>query len=170
MTLKKNLANSLPRFNSVQPQSNLPATAPLVQAIPEQRVKTKPRNSNKKRSDSAESSSGVNPNVPKLDKNIDTSGIAALYGQFIPKNHAEKILIFSEYLIKNLGIEDPNTDQVYTLYKKANERAPKAFAQAFHDAASKHGFIDFNGPTGTIKLSIVGENHFSHDLKRKALE
>lgn len=132
------------------------------------KAKAKPRPPLKKRNDGAESSSGINPNVPKLDKNIDTSGLAAFYGQYEPKNNSEKILIFLKYLSENLAIESPNTDQVYTLFKKAGDKIPKAFAQAFHDTGNKHGFIDFNAPSATITITIAGDNHFNHDLKKKA--
>lgn len=148
-----------------------PPHPPAAQTEPESKPKAKPRApARKKRHDAVENSSGINSNAPKLDKSIDTSGLAAFYGRYEPKNNAEKILIFSKFLSDELGLEEPNTDQVYTLFKKSGEKIPKAFAQAFHDAGSKHGFIDFDGPSGTIKGTIVGDNHFNHDIKKKSAE
>ncbi len=105
-----------------------------------------------------------------MDKDLDTSGLSAFYGQFQAKNHPEKILIFLKFLEEESGIESPNTDQVYTCYEVSNERVPKAFAQAFHDASGrKFGFIDYTSPT-ELSVTVLGNNHFKHDLKRKSTE
>ena len=167
---KDHLAAGAQKPNPSHAHIQPPAHKPAVQVEPEAKPKSKPRASVKKKSDSVENASGVNPNAPKLDKSIDTSGLAAFYGQYEPKNNSEKILIFLKYLSDNLGIEEPNTDHVYTLFKKMRDKIPKAFAQAFHDTGNKHGFIDFNGPAATIKVTIAGDNHFNHDLKKKAAE
>ena len=132
--------------------------------------KTKRRATSRKKTKTAESGdAGVNPEAPKLDKNVDTSKLKAFYDQFEPTNAPEKILIFLKYLIEKAGIDKPNTDQVYTCFRGVNEKTPNAYAQAFRDAASKRGFIDFNSAVD-IQITIMGENHFSHDLKRKAAE
>jgi len=160
---KDQLATGAPKPNTAQ-------AAAQAHAEPQEKPKAKRRAPAKKKNDSAENASGIDSNAPKLDKNIDTSGLAAFYGQYKPKNNAEKILIFSKYLSDELGIEEPNTDQIYTLFKKAGDKIPKAFAQAFHDTGNKHGFIDFDGPAATIKVTIAGDNYFNHDLKKEAAE
>lgn len=166
---KGNLASSAQKPNAPPPQATASASTPSAQAEPDAKPKPKVRAQSKKK-DSAENASGINPNAPKLDKNIDTSGLAAFYGQYEPKNNSEKILLFAKFLSDNLEIEEPNTDQIFTLFKKTGDKIPKAFAQAFHDTGNKHGFIDFNGPAATIKVTIAGENHFNHDLKKKPAE
>lgn len=114
--------------------------------------------------------STVSADQPKLDKKLDTSGLPAFYGQFEAKNNAEKILIFLKFMNEELQIESPNTDQFYTCFDKVNERVPKAFSQAFHDASGrKYGYIDYNSSTD-IRLTTVGSNYFKLDLKRKAAE
>jgi hypothetical protein len=168
---KDQLVNSAPKNSPTQAQNPVHGHTASPRFEPEAKAKAKPRAPAKKKSDAPDgASSGINANAPKLDKNIDTSGLAAFYGQYEPKNNSEKILVFLKYLSDKLGIEEANTDQVYTLFKKAGDKIPKAFAQAFHDTGSKHGFIDFNGPAGTIKVTIAGDNHFNHDLKKKAAE
>lgn len=165
---KDHLTTAAPKPNATHAHAS--TGTPAGQTASETKPKGKPRASSKKKNDSLESSSGISPNAPKLDKNIDTSGIAAFYEQYEPKNNSEKILIFAKYLSDILEINEPNTDQVYTLFKKTGDKIPKAFAQAFHDTGSKHGFIDFNGSAGTIKITIAGDNHFNHDLKKKTTE
>lgn len=167
---KDHLATGAPKPSSSPKHTQPGHHTSAAQAEPEAKPKTKSRAAPKKKSEASENGSGINANAPKLDKNIDTSGLAAFYGQYEPKNNSEKILIFVKYLSDELGIEEPNTDQVYTLFKKAGDKIPKAFAQAFHDTGNKHGFIDFNGAAGTIKVTIAGDNHFNHDLKKKAAE
>lgn len=107
---------------------------------------------------------------PKLDKSLDTSALVAFYGRFEAKNHPEKVLVFLKFLTDELGIESPNTDQVYTCYEQVDERIPKVFPQAFRDASGrKFGFIDYSSPTD-IRVTIVGNNYFKFNLKKKKAE
>lgn len=146
---------------SATPVTNAGASAP---------AKPKRRTSARRKAGAAENGdAGINPDAPKLDKNVDTSKLKAFYDQFEPGNAPEKILIFLKYLIEMAGIDNPNTDQVYTCFHSLKEKTPNAYAQAFRDAASKRGFIEFNSPTD-IQITIMGENHFNHDLKKKGAE
>lgn len=123
----------------------------------------------KKKVNGNDSVAGVVADAPKLDKNLDTAGLGIFYGQFLPKNNAEKILIFIKFLIDEIGIERPNTDQIYTCFKATGDKIPKAFAQAFYDTSTKQGYIDFRSPID-FPITIAGDNHFNHKLKRKAAE
>lgn len=167
---KEHLATGLPKLGGVRATAQPPSDSSTAPPEPAAKPKARPRGVAKKRADAVENISGVNPKAPKLDKNIDTSSLANFYSQFEPKNNSEKILVFLNYLSDKLGIEEPNTDQVYTLFKKTGDKIPKAFAQAFHDMGSKQGFIDFSATDGSIRVTIAGENHFNHDLKRKAVD
>lgn len=131
--------------------------------------KAKRRAAPKKKAASEDASNGVVADAPKLDKNLDTSTLGTFYGQFAPKNNAEKILIFLKFITDTLQIESPNTDQVYTCFKRTGEKIPKAFAQAFYDTSTKHGFIDFRTSVD-MPITIAGDNHFNHSLKRKDAE
>ncbi|KNX40600.1 hypothetical protein ROTO_28410 [Roseovarius tolerans] len=112
----------------------------------------------------------INPDAPKLDKSLDTSKLGAYFGEYKVGNHPERVLIFLKFLIEELGIENPNTDQVYTCYQAVNERIPKVFSQAFRDASGrKFGYIDYNSPTD-VPITTVGDNYFKFDLKRKGAE
>lgn len=108
----------------------------------------------------------VSAETPKLDKTVDTSSLEAFYDQYEPGSAPEKILIFLKYLIDNAGIDNPNTDQVFTCFRALKMKVPVAYAQAFRDASSKRGFIDLKSATD-IKITIIGDNHFSHGLKKK---
>lgn len=132
--------------------------------------KSKRRVSSRKKTEGESNGSGVNADAPKLDRDLDTSGLLAFFGQYEHKNHSEKILTFLHFLTDKLDIEAPNTDQVFTCYVKANERVPKAFKQAFRDTSGKSfGYIDFKSPTD-IRVTTAGTNHFKFDLKKKAAE
>jgi hypothetical protein len=150
-----------------------PAATPAANGdeapAPAPKQKAKRRVATKKKANGDDGSSGVVPDSPKLDKNLDTSGLGAFYGQFAPKNNAEKILIFLKFMTDSLHIESPNTDQVYTCFKATGDKIPKAFAQAFYDTSSKLGYIDFRSATD-LPITIAGDNHFNHTLKKKAAE
>jgi hypothetical protein len=152
------------------PQSANKITVPAASDVPTTSAKLRRRPSSRKKANSTEGLDvGISADSPKLDKTIDTSRLEEFYGQFVPSSIPEKILIFLKYLTDEVGISIPNTDQVYTCFKQVKEKVPKAFAQAFRDAASKRGFIDFNSATD-IKITILGDNHFNFQLKRKGAE
>lgn len=147
-----------------------PDEADDAEDTPKPRAKSKRKVAARKRTNGDEAGPSVNVDVPKLDRDLDTSKLAAFYGQYNPKNHSEKILIFLSFLIDELGVESPNTDQVYTCYIKANERVPKAFAQAFRDTSGKSfGYIEYKSGT-ELRITTAGANHFKFDLKKKDAE
>lgn len=133
------------------------------------KLKPKRRSPAKKKANGDEGASGIVADSPKLDKNLDTSRLGAFYGKYAPKNNSEKILIFVKFMVDELNIENPNTDQVYTCFKATGEKIPKVFAQAFYDTSSKFGYIDFRSSTD-LPITIAGDNHFNHSLKKKGAE
>jgi hypothetical protein len=148
-------------------QAQDPAVGTVDETVGKQ--KSKRRATTKKKVGVEDGGISVSIDYPKLDKNLDTSKLAAFYSPFSPKNHSEKILIFLKFLLETLEIENPNTDQVYTCYKAVNEKIPQAFAQAFRDTSSKFGYIELKSATN-ITVPIAGDNHFTHTLKKKAAE
>lgn len=165
--LKDHLLSGAPAPDRAQPRTR--EGPPPADTNGEGKPKTKRRSSFRKKADGDSGSSAVSADAPKLDKNLDTSKLGAFYGQFEPRNNAEKILIFLKFITEELGQDSPNTDQVYTCFKKTGEKIPKAYAQAFYDTSSKHGFIDFRSATD-IAVTIAGDNHFTHGLKKKGGE
>lgn len=122
------------------------------------RKRSKPRSEN---SDAAAESY-----APTLMKNLDLSGLSTFFEKFIPKNHAERVLIFAKYL-DSIGHSPCTADQIYTCYMVLKERVPKVYVQALRDAhGRKYGFIDYKSPE-SISLTYIGENQFNHDLKLK---
>lgn len=161
--LKDRLLSGAPAQSRSPTQA--PDEPPSGETNSEPRAKPKRRSSPRKKPDNDSASSGISADAPKLDKNLDTSKLGVFYGRFKPKNASEKILIFLKYITEELGQEQPNTDQVFTCFKKSGERIPTAFRQAFHDTSSRHGYIDFNSATD-IPVTIAGDNHFNDMLSR----
>lgn len=134
------------------------------------RAQVKRRLSSKKRAASDDAGPTVSADSPRLDKNLDTSGLVALYERYETSNNPQKILVFLKFMNDELGIDNPNTDQFYTCFEKVNARVPKVFSQAFRDASGRNfGFIDYNSATD-IKITTVGNNYFKFDLKKKNAE
>ena len=129
--------------------------------------KARPLKRKKLKKPSSEQGGQKNPAyTPQLQKNLDLSGIQDFYKQYEPKNNAEKILIFAQFL-KEKGFDICTADQIYTCYSVIKERIPKVFLQAIRDTHGRsYGYIDHQGPE-EIRLTTVGENHFNHDLKKK---
>ncbi len=156
---------SAPRPSEQQPDAPAADTGSGAAPKPKKRVTTR-----RKAKTSQDAHSTIDPNAPQLDKSLDTSQLAAYFDQYKVGNHPERVLIFLKFLNDELGIESPNTDQVYTCYEAVDERIPKAFSQAFRDASGrKFGYIDYNSPT-EISITVVGSNFFKFDLKKKDAE
>ena len=131
--------------------------------------RAKRRNSAKK-TNGEEGGSGVVADSPKLDKQLDTSSLPAFYDRYDARNNSEKILVFLKFMTDELIIESPNTDQFCTCFEKVDERVPKIFSQAFRNASGRRsGYIDYISST-EIRATVVGNNHFKFDLKKKTAE
>ncbi len=142
---------------------------PLQEAVPKKQ-KAKKRAPSRKASGSDTQTTGINPDNPTLDKNLNTTGAREFYAQYVPKNHAEKILIFMRFLKEKAKIENLNTDQIYTCYNAVSEKPAAAFAQSFRDTSSKKfGYIEYKS-ANDICLTFIGNRYFDHDLKKKSDE
>lgn len=128
--------------------------------------KRKKRSPAKKKSGGDQAGTSVSSDSPKLDKYLDTSGLPDFYAGLTVKNHPEKILTFLKFLTDVAGVEQPNSDQVFTCYKAVNEKLPVAFAQAFRDTSAK-GYIDLKSSTD-MPITIAGDNHFNFKMKKAA--
>lgn len=145
------------------------SNGPEDSAAAEPRSKSRPkrRSAPRRKAEGEDGSPGISPEAPKLDKNLDTVKLGAFYSQFTPKNNSDKILIFLKFITEELGMEKPNTDQVYTCFKKTGEKIPNAYPQAFYTMAGRHGYIDYRSAID-IDITIAGDNHFNHELKKAA--
>lgn len=112
----------------------------------------------------------INPEKPKLDPSleIEVPKLEKFYNQFNIKNHVEDVLVFAKYLIDEVGIETPNTDQIFTCFRMIKRRTPKKFGQMFRNAKSKrYGYIDYKSLKEGVNITPIGYNHFDHELERK---
>ena len=155
------------RLLSAPSHSSLSATPPRTGG----KVATRPvKQRNPQKEPRKVGTADPDPANPRLDKDLDTSALKAFYAQFLAKSHPERVLLFLWFLTDELGIDAPNTDQVYTCYEAVDEKIPKAFAQAFHDASGRsYGYIDYNSPT-EIRITTAGLNHYKFGLKTKSTE
>lgn len=136
---------------------------------PPKKAKIRKRSRTRDRATTKEATTGPAIDSPKLDKNLDTRNLVDFFAQFAPRNNAEKILIYLKFIIEELNISAPNTDQVFTCFRETRQKIPEAFAHAFYKMSSRHGFIDIKSASD-ISITIAGENHFNDNLKRKDAE
>ena len=160
--LKDHLLSGAPDPGKAQPRAQEEAPPPVGSG--ENKQKNRRRSPPRKKTENDSGPSGISADAPKLDKSLDTSKLGDFYGRFKPVNASEKILIFLKFITEELGIEQPNTDQVFTCFKKTGGKIPVAYKQAFHTTSSRHGYIDFNSPSD-ITITIAGDNHFNDMLK-----
>jgi len=167
--------NGLAQRHLSEPQPQLQPLDHQVLTMKEEpgpTVKSKRRPTAKKKASNNgdEGASGIIADSPKMDKSLNLAALPSFYEQFETANNAEKVLIFLKYLIDELEIDHPNTDQIYTCFERVNARIPKVFSQTFRDASGRRfGYIDYDGPSN-IRVTTHGNNHFKFDLKRKSAE
>ena len=116
-----------------------------------------------------EGGSGISSYKPALVGDLDTKDIKTFLGDYEPKNHYDKIVLFTLYLEKK-GISRVSFDQIYTCYRDAQIKTPVAFSQAFIDLRGKKGFIEFSDMTD-VTLTERGRNHgLFGGIAKKAVE
>lgn len=127
--------------------------------------KSRSRNRSAKRAEGSDNSASQAAYKPEFLSNLDVSGLKEFFTGFAPKNHSEKILIFSRFLSDEKGIKPFGFNHIFTCYKSLREKMPTAFVQALRDTKSRHHFIEFNGPD-SIAVTLHGDNHFDHELQK----
>lgn len=162
------------RLSTSHVQPPLKPTTPRQQERPdpseesrdadESGVRRKP--AKRKRAAPASNGEGrVDPYTPAMVKDLDLKGLSEFYGQYKPKNHPEKVLIFVQFL-KNKGHDPCTANQIFSCYAFARVERPKAFKQAIIDAHSnKHSFIDYKS-VNDISLTHLGEDHLHFHMKK----
>ena len=106
---------------------------------------------------------------PKFKSDMDLSGVSDFYDQYLPKNHSEKILIFAQFLEKELKITPLTADDIYSCYFTLQHKidTPQAFAQTLRNARTLKGYLNFTS-IKDISVSIAGGNHFNRGLKKNS--
>ncbi|MHC8943061.1 hypothetical protein ACYX78_00185 [Advenella incenata] len=167
LPFSKSSANSNSNDNAESAVVNSSIEQPSEKAKPKGRRRTPVRRKSNGVSETGEPT--INVAAPRIDKNLDTVKLRDYYNKYAPRNAPEKILIFLKFITEELEIEAPNTDQVYTCFKAVDEKVPGAFGQAFINASSRSGFIDYKSPT-EITIPIKGDNHFRFELPKRESE
>ena len=147
------------------------------ESMPDEKIKSDPetvkkpvakqRPTSRKKAANETNHGQPDPDNPRLDKDLDLSRLATFYGQFEPSNHPERILLFAKFLKDELDLDAITTDHIFTCYMGMREHVPEAFKQSFRDAhGNRYGYINFSDGSN-VDVSVSGENHFNHKIKRK---
>jgi hypothetical protein len=103
---------------------------------------------------------GITGYRPRILTDLDTSGLKEFIGGYTLANNRDIIVVLTRFL-ETKGVKPASLDAYFTCYRDAAFRIPEKFGQAFADARSKKGFIEFTGPDD-IALTIRGTNHIDH--------
>ncbi|WP_417834447.1 hypothetical protein [Thalassospira xiamenensis] len=102
---------------------------------------------------------------PKINADLDLRGLEEFYSKYAPSNNNEKILLFVFYLKEIMNIAQVSSNDVFTCFKKMNQKIPKAYVQAFIDTRGQKGFVKYES-LDDIELSINGQNFVQFDMKK----
>jgi hypothetical protein len=143
------------------------ALSAAVQEMPESGEQS-PRRRKVARASTQNDKSKATEYKPSFNPQLNLNGLEEWYGRFEPANYSEKILLFAIFLRDHLNARPCNADDIFTCFQtlRSLTKTPEAFVQAFRDAQSRTHFIEYLSPEN-IEVTIAGENHFNHKLKRK---
>jgi hypothetical protein len=113
---------------------------------------------------------GVSKYKPSRDTDLDLSKLKEFVNQYEPKNVAERILLYAEFLQRVLEKEPCTVNQIYSCFfeLRTEESIPKVFGQNLINArGDAYGYIDFT-TINDIRITTVGMNHFNLKMTKKA--
>lgn len=102
------------------------------------------------------------PNLVANKEQIDS--LKALYTNKSPESHMEIYAVLTYWLKENLQIAEASIDEMWTLYKVLQIKAPKAIIQTFRDGKSKKAYFEAGATSGKYYLTPIGETFVEHDL------
>jgi len=104
--------------------------------------------------------------LPNLVPKDQIAKLREFYEGRKPDSHQEIFAVMSYWLKDTLSITDVSIDEMWTLYKVLQIRAPKVLIQVFRDAKSKKAWFDSAKVSGRYYLTSFGETFVEHDLPR----
>lgn len=109
---------------------------------------------------------GMTSHKPKIDPNLDTSGLAEFMEPYVPKNNPERYVLYLQFL-KTKKIDPATMDQLFSCFHEMNDDLPNAMGQNLIDTRSRYGYVNFTSPTD-VSLSTKGMNHLKKIKKKDA--
>lgn len=110
--------------------------------------------------------------LPNLVPKEQITSLREFYESKGPDSHMEIFAVLAYWLKDALSTTEVSIDEMWTLYKVLQIRAPKILIQVFRDAKSKKAYFDASGSNGKYYLTSFGETFVEHDLphapKKKA--
>ncbi|MBL8159477.1 hypothetical protein JNJ66_03395 [Candidatus Saccharibacteria bacterium] len=136
---------------------------PLAEEISKPKAKTKTVTAN----GSPKKSSSEQPKMlPNLIPKDQIAGLREFYASKSPDSHPETFAVLSYWLKDILSVAEVSIDEMWTLYKVLQIRAPKVMIQVFRDAKSKKAYFDISKSGGKYYLTSFGETFVEYDLPR----
>lgn len=82
-----------------------------------------------------------------------------------PVSQPEQIVVAAYWLTKIAGVEEPDSNHIYTCFKKVGERIPPDLPAAVRQTKQRKGTVDTDNK-GHVSVTIVGENVVEQELPR----
>lgn len=109
---------------------------------------------------------GMTSHKPKIDPNLDTSGLTEFMEPYVPKNNPERYVLYLQFL-KSKKIDPATMDQLFSCFHDMNDDLPNAMGQNLIDTRSRYGYVNFTSPMD-VSLSTKGMNHLKKIKKKDA--
>jgi hypothetical protein len=104
--------------------------------------------------------------------NLDSTSktLKSLFNEKFPngsKNNQEISTLFTYYVNKILSLEEVAPGHLVSCYNKLELKKPLNIPQLFRDITSLKGWVEPSKTSGSVKITIAGENFVEHDLPRE---
>lgn len=90
------------------------------------------------------------------------------YSEKMPRTNQERVTVCVYYINKILDQENVAPGHIVSCYREVNARIPQQIPQLFRDTTHRKGWIAPGEETGSVNVTISGENLVEHDLPRSA--
>jgi hypothetical protein len=111
---------------------------------------------------------GSTPKI--LDVKLKKPDVTRFVRKKNPRNHEEKYVVAAYFLKEKAGVTAVGRDHVYTFYRLAGWKTPKALDQVFRDAKARQDWFGERDAEGNWPLTHIGESFVLHDLPRQSDE
>ncbi len=89
------------------------------------------------------------------------------YSDFTLSTNVQRICVLSYWYKQNIGINEFDTNTIFTLLRMVQEKASFNIPQAFSDIQNRSQYLVSTGEKGKYKLTPIGEDYVTDDLMKK---
>lgn len=89
------------------------------------------------------------------------------YSDFALSTNVQRICVLCYWYMKNIGLNEFDTNTIFTLLRTVQEKASFNIPQAFSDIQKRTQYLVSTGEKGKYKLTPIGEDYVTETLMKR---